>query len=108
MARRSCLWIALVVLAILANPVHAVDGDVVFPREGGSTGDTPPTVFPHWVHRIRYACYACHPALFQMKAGADKVTMAAIQEGKFCGACHNGTWATAVSPATCGNCHVAQ
>ena len=60
----------------------AAEGDVVFKREGGE-GGIAPTVFPHWVHRIRYKCYACHPTIFEMRAGANKVSMDAIQEGKF-------------------------
>ncbi|MFQ5914319.1 MAG: cytochrome c3 family protein [Nitrospinota bacterium] len=82
----------------------AVEGDVVFKREGGETG-TPAAVFPHWIHRIRYKCYTCHPAMFKMKAGADKVSMEAILEGKFCGACHNGKIAWPVTFKTCGRCH---
>lgn len=84
----------------------AVEGDVVFKRKDGGGGGIAPAVFPHWVHRIRYKCYACHPAPFEMKAGANNVSMVAIQEGKFCGACHNGKIAWAVSFETCNQCHV--
>lgn len=84
----------------------AVEGDIVFKREGGE-GGTSPAVFPHWIHRIRYKCYACHPALFGMKAGANKISMGAIQEGKFCGACHDGKAAWGVTFETCNRCHVA-
>ncbi len=53
-------------------------------------------------------CADCHvkPKLFEMKKGGDKITMAAINEGKFCGACHNGTKAFAAKdPADCKKCH---
>ena len=53
-------------------------------------------------------CADCHikPKLFQLKKGGDKITMAAINEGKFCGACHNGTKAfTTKSAADCKKCH---
>jgi c(7)-type cytochrome triheme protein len=53
-------------------------------------------------------CADCHikPKLFEMKKGADKITMAAINEGKFCGACHNGTKAFSTKdPANCKKCH---
>lgn len=83
----------------------AVEGDIVFNREGGASG-TPVAVFPHWIHRIRYKCYACHPRPFEMKAGANKITMDAIQEGKFCALCHNGKIAWPVSFETCNRCHV--
>ncbi|TAK03473.1 c-type cytochrome, partial [bacterium] len=51
-----------------------VKGDIVFQREARQ-GDVPPAVFPHWFHRIRFKCYACHPSIFQMKAGANAITM---------------------------------
>jgi c(7)-type cytochrome triheme protein len=82
----------------------AVEGDVVFKRQG-EEGGTPRAVFAHWSHRIRYKCYACHPALFEMKAGRAAITMDAIQEGKFCGACHDGKRAWAVTFETCNACH---
>jgi c(7)-type cytochrome triheme protein len=53
-------------------------------------------------------CADCHfkTKLFEMKKGADKLTMAAMNDGKFCGACHNGTKAFSVkSPADCVKCH---
>lgn len=98
---------ALVMAGLIVGSAPAIEGDVVFKRPGGE-GGTPPAVFPHWIHRIRYKCYACHPALFEMKAGANKVTMDAIQKGKFCGACHNGKIAWAVTFETCNRCHVAK
>ena len=51
-------------------------------------------------------CNACHTKIFKMKKGADKITMAAMKEGKFCGACHNGEKAfKANDPADCKKCH---
>lgn len=54
-------------------------------------------------------CPACHtsPKLFeQKKGGTPKMTMAAMNEGKFCGACHDGTKAFSVkAPADCAKCH---
>ncbi len=100
-------WLALGVFlsCLLAASALAVEGDVVFKRQEGAPG-TPPATFPHWVHRIRYKCYACHPAVFEMKAGANAITMDAIREGKFCGACHNGKIAWEVGFDTCNRCHV--
>lgn len=94
-------------LGVAAGTAIAVEGDVVFKRKGGE-GGTPPAVFPHWIHRIRYKCYTCHPALFEMKAGANTVTMDEIMASKFCGACHNGEIAWGVAFDTCSRCHVAQ
>jgi len=90
---------------LVAASALAVEGDMVFKRQEGAAG-TPPATFPHWFHRIRYKCYACHPGVFEMKAGANAITMDAIREGKFCGACHNGKIAWEVSFDTCNRCHV--
>ena len=56
-------------------------------------------------------CADCHikPKLFAMKKGGDKITMAAMNEGKFCGACHDGNKAFSVkAPANCVKCHKAE
>jgi c(7)-type cytochrome triheme protein len=54
-------------------------------------------------------CPACHvnPKLWEQKPGANpKMTMAAMNEGKFCGSCHDGKKAFSVkAPADCGKCH---
>ena len=55
-------------------------------------------------------CADCHtkPKLFEMKKGGDKMTMAAMNEGKFCGTCHDGKKAFSVkAPADCVKCHQA-
>ena len=55
-------------------------------------------------------CAGCHtkPKLFEMKKGGDKMTMAAMNEGKFCGACHDGKKAFSVkATADCAKCHKA-
>lgn len=92
-------------LVALVGFVAAVEGDIVFQRKGGGAGEAPPALFPHWVHRIRFKCYVCHDAIFQMKAGTNPVTMDGIREGKFCGTCHDGKTAFSVSFETCGRCH---
>ncbi len=105
----KCLKVLLIGLSlgVAAELAGAVEGDVVFQRKGGE-GGTPPATFPHWVHRIRYKCYACHDSIFKMKAGDNEVTMDAIGEGKSCGACHNGKTAWGVTFETCNRCHVGQ
>ena len=93
------------VASLVTGTAHAVLGDIPFKRKGETEASVPVAVFPHWVHRIRYKCYACHPGLFEMKAGANKVTMEAIMAGKSCGTCHNGKIAWATSFDTCARCH---
>lgn len=65
----------------------------------------PPSVFPHWIHRINYRCDACHEDLFEMKIGGTLVTMDLIKKGEVCGACHNGLQAFEVNLSTCNKCH---
>lgn len=55
-------------------------------------------------------CADCHtkPKLFEMKKGGGKMTMAAMNEGKSCGACHDGKKAFSVKAAAdCVQCHKA-
>ncbi|MDD2899529.1 MAG: cytochrome c3 family protein [Desulfuromonadaceae bacterium] len=64
---------------------------------------TGPTEFSHRSHLVSSPnCTVCHPAVFA--AGANKrFTMAAMEKGKSCGACHNGTKAFGLS--NCVKCH---
>jgi c(7)-type cytochrome triheme protein len=101
----ASVLLTAVFASLLVTSSLAVDGDVVLKRQEPGASP-PPAVFPHWFHRIRFKCYACHPAIFEMKAGATAMTMDEIREGKFCGACHNGKIAWEMSFDTCNRCHV--
>lgn len=78
------------------------------------TGDAAPVTFSHQQHAEaqKLKCNDCHTKIFQMKSGktAEKqgpLTMAAMADGKFCGACHNGEKAFGVKAEdTCVKCHV--
>lgn len=61
-----------------------------------------PAKFNHESH-AKLGCRECHTALFQMKKGTARMTMDAIYQGRFCGACHNGK--KAFSSSECGKCH---
>ena len=108
---RARLFIILPVFALLAvagiTPSLAAQGDLVFQRQEGVEGSEsfPPSIFPHWVHRIRYRCYVCHPAPFAMQQGENPVTMEKINKGEYCGACHNGKIGFKVEFTTCARCH---
>lgn len=87
----------------LIFPVQAEYGDVVLNKRAGAEG-MPPVIFPHWFHRIRFRCKVCHSELgFEMRAGANDVTMQEIIDGKFCGMCHNDEIAWGVE--NCDICH---
>ena len=91
---------------VLSAPCRAEYADVVLNKHSDSEG-VRPVIFPHWFHRIRYQCRVCHTELgFEMRAGANDVTMQEITEGKFCGACHNGEIAWSVEH--CDLCHSAR
>ncbi len=79
-------------------------GDVRFPREASRLG-MPAAVFPHWFHRIRFKCSACHPAVFRMESGANPVSMDGIGAGEWCGRCHNGHTAWIPGFHNCNHCH---
>jgi len=71
-------------------------------RQGGPA-DPPPAVFPHWIHRIRYTCYACHP-------GPIGPSSKPITHEDECRAGlrsrHDGRTAWGIGFATCTRCHV--
>lgn len=99
----ACWFVVPITLVLGADS----PGDVQFERQGDQSQiqTFPPAWFPHWVHRIRYRCDACHESLFRMQAGANNVTMAMFKEGKACGACHNGGPAFDDGFEHCSRCH---
>lgn len=79
------------------------------------TGDDAPVIYSHKKHseKQKLDCNACHTKVFKLKIGKTaekmgKLTMKAmIEEGKFCGACHNGDKAFPVKgKENCARCHV--
>lgn len=123
------LLLALLLLLFLAPGGSAMDHDALdkvlkamppngpFSRFGDVTmygksrpAGLAPVVFPHWSHRARFTCRVCHQELaFSMRQGDTGITRKKYLEGKFCGACHNGTLAFAVQDgpqAGCRKCHM--
>ena len=103
MNKKIGLCIFIIAVVIVVNECYAEYGDVILNRNAEKEGMRP-VIFPHWFHRIRFRCKVCHEELgFEMRAGANKVTMGEIIDGKFCGACHNGqiAWET----EHCDLCH---
>lgn len=104
---RRALYMVVAALAalLLSNYGNAELGDIPFVRKTPGTDDVPPAVFPHFVHRMQFKCYVCHDDIVVMKAGANRITMDAIEEGKFCGVCHNGKTAFQSTFEACPRCH---
>ena len=94
---------ALILAAIDMREARAEFGDVVMNQYSDAAGMRP-VVFPHWFHRVRYSCKACHGDLgIKYKAGGNGITMLKIIDGLYCGACHNGS--VAWSAEQCDLCH---
>jgi len=68
-------------------------------------------VFKHETHtkEAGLSCEDCHDQHFVMKTGSaeakDDFTMASLYDGKYCGACHDGSTAFA-SNTRCTTCHI--
>ena len=63
--------------------------------------------FSHPFHLEMFKCADCHTKLFAYKAGAKHFSMADMEKGSSCGACHNkGKDAFSVATeADCNKCH---
>jgi c(7)-type cytochrome triheme protein len=59
--------------------------------------------FSHNTHAAIFKCEECHPKLFAMKKGGSKMKMDVMYSGGFCGSCHDGKKASAVTD--CAKCH---
>jgi c(7)-type cytochrome triheme protein len=101
----TCCFVLPLLLLLTPALSSAVPEGINLTWPGGAGG---PVMFDGTAHAKRgLHCDACHTAgLFQTKKGADKMTMAAMKEGKFCGFCHNGKKAFAMGDnANCKRCH---
>ncbi|PLY00283.1 MAG: hypothetical protein C0623_07445 [Desulfuromonas sp.] len=63
------------------------------------------TMFPHQTHLdMDFTCDTCHPDLFAAKLNGNRMTMRAMNNGEYCGACHDGDTAFSVK-SDCTSCH---
>lgn len=75
-------------------------GDISF-SPAGAAG----VVYSHETHiRAGLKCSDCHYHIFNTKEGRQDITMAQMEKGFFCGACHNGTRAFDLK-SNCAKCH---
>jgi c(7)-type cytochrome triheme protein len=101
--RRLLVMLTSLGVVGLSIGVSAEYADVVLNRLSDQN-DVRPVIFPHWFHRIRFRCKACHNELgFEMRAGANEITMDKIIDGQYCGLCHNDEIAWGVE--NCDLCH---
>lgn len=73
-------------------------GDIFYKNDEGNV------TFPHTAHIENYSCADCHPTLFKPDSRANTATMEDMENGKSCGACHNGDDAFSVAE-DCESCH---
>ncbi len=81
-----------------AGAMRVLDRDIIMAR----TRQMPPVRFSHRVHTQWLACSNCHEALFVSQQGANRITMADIFRGRYCGVCHDKV---AFSTFVCERCH---
>jgi len=90
-----------------AGPVK-VPPDFTLPKAESSPGPVP---FSHAKHLPKVEkCTRCHMRGFKLKLGqSGPITLEALQQGKFCGACHDGKTTVAGSVVfpidECDKCH---
>jgi c(7)-type cytochrome triheme protein len=104
-------FLTLVAIGLWPGGQYAV-GQMPIPKDFAfeETKPMPPVTFSHKFHvtEKKLQCPACHTKIFQMKKGtaSPKMNMAKLNEGQFCGACHNGTKAFSTKDAkSCAKCH---
>ena len=89
----GCAGAAAVALALVAGSATAagvtLPKDFTIPKAESSPGGV---TFSHARHMARIGrCSACHMRDVKMKRGASgPMTMAALEQGRLCGACHDG------------------
>ncbi len=76
-------------------------GDITFSMQGAAD-----VVYSHDAHvtRAGLKCTDCHYKIFKMSRLQKQATMADMQNGISCGACHNGQKAFTVK-TNCSKCH---
>jgi len=104
------LIIIYMLLCSFAGNAHAGGCGVTIKYDGKGAGQV---VFNGKVHTSKgLVCPDCHegrdflPALFEMKKGADLISMRKMQLGRSCGYCHDGKQAfSATDSFDCSKCH---
>lgn len=100
--------LATALVAFMSGPAMATAksheyGNVVIDR-AAKKNQGQPVVFRHWSHRAKYSCRLCHVDLeFSMQLNETGITEDDNKNGRYCGTCHNGKDAFAISE--CTKCH---
>ncbi len=102
--RITVLLLTVLIAVAFVGSAFAVPAGKTVEYVGGDAGKV---VFDGKTHADKgMKCNDCHTKIFKMKKGADKISMADMNAGKNCGACHNGEKAFKSSDAAnCAKCH---
>jgi c(7)-type cytochrome triheme protein len=99
------------VLALSLGPLAALALGAAFPatlriprHDPRNTSGVPAALFSHRAHGA-FGCYSCHPSVFPQAPLA--FTHEDMRAGSYCGSCHDGARAFAITSVACGGCHVA-
>lgn len=94
----------LLLMFVLIGPVLLFAKD--FQHVTFNTENAGKVFFDHEVHlkKLGNNCTLCHKLLFPISSKVPPVTMAEMEQGKSCGACHNKTKAFGLSE--CVRCHI--
>ena len=100
------LIICVTVLCSLTGSAQGIVHCDKIRYDGKGAGEV---IFDETVHAAKgLTCADCHeshaftPALFEMKKGANIVTMTKMERGRSCGSCHD---VTASNTVMCSKCH---
>jgi c(7)-type cytochrome triheme protein len=76
-------------------------GDIVYKSKKAKE-----VIFSHDSHvrDVGLSCQQCHPSIYVTREESKPVTMAEMNRGKSCGACHNGKDVFSVK-GNCSTCH---
>jgi len=107
--------IALIFIAVAATAAKSDDAGpktAYYPDDIVYTGTGMAVVFSHEMHvdGLGFSCDSCHDGTFEVRTNAAKekgdFKMAVIQDGEYCGKCHDGNTAFSSGDfASCGTCH---
>ena len=103
-ARSRRLATVLTLLASAAALGASFPAVLRIPRRDHGVTYPPRALFSHRSHES-FGCYACHPSIFPQQT-LVAFTHQEMNEGRFCGRCHDGRTAFAIPGTACARCHV--
>ena len=85
------VFLTLIITVVFAGSGLSVPPGKTIDYAGGISGKV---IFDGKIHGDKgLKCTDCHPKVFLMKK-STKITMVEMNDGKYCGVCHNGQKAT--------------